>query len=103
MKLADLRKHTIRQNLRIRFQLTNGMECIITEHGLAQIPELRRAPDFNLEQELAGIGEFVLEPAAAAGQGNKNHPAAPRRLGREELAALAAPASSAAGADHEEE
>jgi hypothetical protein len=99
MKLADLRKLSIRQNLKIRFQLSSGLECVITEHGVAQVPALRRAPDFNLEQELTSISEFVLD---AAGQDQKR-PIAPRRVGREELAAMAVPAASAAGADHEEE
>ena len=99
MKLADLRKLSIRQNVRIRFQLSNGMECVITEHGVAQVPALRRAPDFNLEQELVSISEFVLDSAV---QDQKRH-VAPRRIGREELAAMAAPAGSAAAAEHEDE
>jgi hypothetical protein len=99
MKLADLRKLSIRQNLKIRFQLSNGLECVITEHGVAQITTLRRAPDCNLEQELVSISEFVLD---SAGQDQKR-PIAPRRISREELAAIAGPATSAAGADHEEE
>lgn len=99
MKLADLRKLSIRQNLKIRFQLANGLECVITEHGVAQVPALRSPPDFNLEQELVSISEFVLDPAAQ----DQKRPVAPRRIGREELAAMAAPAALAAGAEHEEE
>ena len=99
MKLADLRKLSIRQNLKIRFQLSNGLECVITEHGVAQVPALRRPPDFNLEQELVSISEFVLDPAAQ----DQKRPVAPRRIGREELALMAAPAGSAAGSEHEEE
>ncbi len=79
MKLADLRKLSVRQNLKIRFQLPNGLECVITEQGVARIPALSRAPDFNLEQELASIGEFVLEPAAVA----KNPAGTSKRLRRE--------------------
>ena len=104
MKLADLRKLSIRQNLKIRFRLANGLECVITEHGVAQIPELRRTPDFNLEQELVSIREFVLEPAAGAPSADRGGAAAEsRRIGREELASMAAPVSAAAGADHEED
>jgi hypothetical protein len=99
MRLADLRKLSIRQNLKIRFQLSNGMECIITEHGVAQVPALRRAPDFNLEQELVSISEFVLDSLIQ----DQKRPIAPRRVGREELTRMAAPAASAAGAEHEEE
>jgi hypothetical protein len=76
------------------------MECVITEEGVARIPALSRAPDFNLEQELVSIGEFVLEPVLAAG---RKAPDTPRRLRREELESLVAPNSAAAGADHEED
>jgi hypothetical protein len=103
MKLADLRKLSIRQNLKIRFQLPNGMECVITEHGVAQIPALRHVPDFNLEQELVSIGEFVLEPVIVATSEKKGRPAPPRRLGRDELESLVATPGAAAGADHEDE
>ena len=64
MKLADLRRLSIRKQLKIRFRLVNGMECVITEHGVAQVPALRRVPDFNLEQELSSVTEFVLEPVS---------------------------------------
>jgi hypothetical protein len=50
---------------------------------------------------LASIGEFVLEPAGEFPPDKRRAPVA-RRLGREELAALAAPASTAGG-DHEDE
>jgi hypothetical protein len=98
MKLADLRKLSIRKNLRIRFRLSNGLECVITEHGIAQVPELRRVPEFNLEQELRSVDDFVLE---SAGESAKR--AAPLKpMKRAELAALAAPSAPAA-AEHEEE
>jgi hypothetical protein len=100
MKLADLRKLSVRQNLKIRFQLSNGLECIITEQGVARIPALSRAPDFNLEQELVSIGEFVLEPAPTAG---RKAPDTPRRVHREELESLTAPNPAAAAASHEED
>jgi hypothetical protein len=100
MKLADLRKLSVRQNLKIRFQLPNGLECIITEQGVARIPALARTPDFSLEQELVSIGEFVLEPALVAG---KKMSDGPRRLRREELESLIAPNQATAGADHEED
>jgi hypothetical protein len=99
MKLADLRKLSVRQNLKIRFQLLNGLECIITEQGVARIPALSRAPDFNLEQELVSIQEFVLEPATA----ERKSSAAPKRLRREEMESLVAPNSASSGADHEDE
>ena len=66
MKLADLRKLSIRKQLKIRFRLPNGMECVVTEQGLAQVPALRRVPDFNLEQELAAM--TATGPAAVAAE-----------------------------------
>ncbi len=98
MKLADLRKLSIRKNLKIRFPLRNGLECVVTEDGVAQVPGLNRVPDFNLEEELSSISEFVVEPVSA----DKKRPAAPRRIGREELAAMTT-ASAGTGAAHEEE
>lgn len=29
MRLLDLRKVTVKKNLRIRFSLSNGMECVV--------------------------------------------------------------------------
>ncbi|PWU04901.1 MAG: hypothetical protein C5B51_16065 [Terriglobia bacterium] len=98
MKLADLRKLSIRQNLKIRFQLRNGLECIITEHGVAQVPALQRVPDFNLESELAEISRFVLEPASAT---QKTAPKT-RAVDREELASMLS-SSPASAADHDED
>jgi hypothetical protein len=99
MKLADLRKLSVRQNLKIRFQLPNGLECVITEQGVARIPALSRAPDFNLEQELVSIGEFVLEPVAVGRQAAE----ATKRLRREEMESLVAPNSASTGPDREDE
>ena len=99
MKLADLRKLSIRQNVRIRFSLSNGMECVITEHGLAQVPELRQTAGFNIEEELEQASRFVLEPIAT----NKKQAAAPAKpVDRNELAAMIGAAPQAA-AEHEEE
>ena len=43
MKLGDLRKLSIKQKTRIRFAVTGGLECVITEHGIAQVPGLQIA------------------------------------------------------------
>jgi len=88
MKLADLRRLSIRKQLRIRFELPNGMECVITEHGLAQVPALDRVPDFNLEQELGSVSRFVLEPTP---------------IGSAELSAMVTPSPLAAAREHEED
>jgi hypothetical protein len=97
--LADLRKLSIRKQLKIRFQLANGMECVVTEHGVAQVPALRRAPDFNIEQELAAVSQFTLEPAKVA----PKTAAKPNSVTREELAALLSTGPAVAAADHEED
>lgn len=98
MKLADLRKLSIRKHLKIRFRLSNGLECIVTEHGLAQIPALNRTPDFNVEQELSAVSEFVLEPVSAA----KKPAVVSRAVDRQELASMIG-ASPIAATEHEEE
>ena len=64
MKLADLRKLAIRKQIRIRFPLKNGMECVINERGVAQVPALKAPPEFNLEEELATAETFVTEAVA---------------------------------------
>jgi hypothetical protein len=101
MKLTDLRKLTVKKHLRIHFRLQNGLECIIDEHGLAQIPALNKVPDFNLEQELVSVGEFVLEMTK---EKDKKGVARRETLAREQMAAMASgPAAGAVAAEHEEE
>ncbi len=100
MKLADLRKLSIKQQVRIHFRLQNGMECIVTEHGVAQIPELKGIPDFNLEQELVSTQQFLLEPLQPAG---RKGPAPSRSIGREELAQMTATGPAPAHDDHDDE
>ena len=94
MKLIDLRRVTVKKRLRIRFALSNGMECLVTEHGVAQVPALRAVPAFNLEEELVAVQQFLIEPAA---DGEKDRAKTkPRTYSRDEMAALMA---SGAGAD----
>jgi len=100
MKLADLRRLSIKQQTRIRFALPDGLECVITERGIAQVPGLRGIPKFNLETELAAAREFRLEPA---GEPDRKHPTASRTLSRDEVALLLDPGSAAAAAEHEDE
>jgi len=95
VKLADLRRLTIKKQLKVHFRLKNGMECIMNEQGIATIPALKSAPDFNLEDELSAAAEFLIEPAP---------PAPSRSVQRAEMASLAAASPTAAAAhDHEEE
>jgi hypothetical protein len=99
MNLSDLRKVAVKKHLRIRFPLSNGMECVVNEHGIARVPALRAVPAFNLEQELLGVQTFVVEPAGA-GEKDKNQPKA-RSYTRGEMNAFAA-AGAGAEAAHDE-
>ena len=102
MKLTDLRRVAVKNGLRVRFSLSNGMECVLNEHGLAQVPALRAVPAFNLEEELAAAQEFLVEPAEA-GENDRNK-TRPRRYTRSEMAALATagPGGDAGHDEHEE-
>jgi hypothetical protein len=102
MKLADLRKFAIRKQTRIRFPLRNGMECVVNELGVAQVPALNRPADFNLEEELAAAETFALEPVPAAGA---RHLTQSSSIGRDQLAGLTQDGHAAAAPrdEHEEE
>ena len=99
MKLGDLRKFAIRQHSRIRFSMANGLECVVNEHGVAQVPALARVPDFNLEQELAAAQSFHLDALAA----DPKAPIKSRSVRRDELAALTGGAPAVEAHDHDEE
>jgi hypothetical protein len=95
MKLADLRRLAIKKQLKIHFRLRNGMECVVNEDGIAQVPALRAVPDFNLEEELAAAGDFLVEPKA---------PGQAKAASRAELASLTSAAQAAAPhLDHDDE
>jgi hypothetical protein len=102
MKLSDLRKITVKKQIRIRFRLPNGMECILNEHGIAEIPALKAPPDFNLEKELSNVDQFTMEPVPAGP--NQTSKEKPRNVNREQLAALIAGISGAGHGpdDHDE-
>jgi len=99
MKLGDLRKFAIRKQTRIRFSLTNGLECVVSEQGVAQVPALTGIPSFNLEQELAAAQSFQFDALAA----DPKAPIKTRTLRREELEALTAGGPAAEVHDHDEE
>ena len=61
MTLAELRRAAVKNQYSVRFPLRNGMECVVTDRGIAQLPGLRQVPDFNLEEELAAAQQFVME------------------------------------------
>ena len=92
MKLVDLRRVAVKKHLRIRFDLSNGMECVVNERGVAQVPALHAAPSFNLEEELSRASRFLVEPAGEAANAKMK----PRSYTTAELAALAATGSAEA-------
>lgn len=104
MKLLDVRRLAIEERARVRFAIGGGLECVVDEHGLARVPELRGAPDFNLETEFASAQEFRME-VAPRGKAAKQPPVS-RRLTRGELEQLCerkeSVAHAAAGQDHDE-
>lgn len=99
MKLGDLRKFAVRRQTRVRFAMANGLECVVSEHGVAQVPELNRIPDFNLEQELAAAQSFRLDTLTA----DPKTPIKTRTVRREELASLTEGAPSAEVHEHDDE
>jgi len=98
--LADLRKTAVKKTVRVRFVLPNGMECAVDEHGLARVPALNKTADFNLEQELRSVNEFLLEYWAELDKKGM-----PRRqtLSRAELDAMTAAGGAAVAGDHDDE
>jgi hypothetical protein len=104
MTLVDLRKLAIRRQSKICFDLRNGMQCVVSEDGVARVPALKSVPDFNLEQELAAATSFVMEAAVPAGTRNPHKPK-PTSLGRSEMSALAldTPAAAVPHDDHDDE
>jgi hypothetical protein len=99
MTLVDLRKMAVRQQFKIRFQISNGMECVINDHGIAHVPALKSIPDFNLEKELETVSQFQLEPKV-----DPKNPLNPRTVTRADLEAMAdASPVAAAAPDHDDE
>ena len=102
MKLVDLRRMAIRQNTQVRFRMRNGMDCVITEAGVAQVPAWKGIPEFNLEEELDAANSFLLEPVVVTGKGKTPPP--PRSVGKAELSEMASGSTGAAApAEHEDE
>jgi hypothetical protein len=66
MRLADLRRAAVKHSSRVVFQSAEGMQCVIDEHGLARIPNLKRATQINLEREMQAAREFRVETDGAA-------------------------------------
>jgi len=101
MTLVDLRKLAIRKRSQIRFNLRNGMSCVINETGVARVPDLKAVPEFNLEEELGAATEFVVE--AVLPEGSKAAKGKPVVMNRDQIVAQLAPAAVAAHDEHDDE
>ncbi len=95
MTLTDVRRLAVRKGARIRFQLPAGLECVVDEHGMALIPELKAPPSFRLDREFEGVGHFVME--TVSGKETKREP-----FTREQLGALAGKPAAAAHSHDDE-
>lgn len=98
MKLADLRRLAVRKQLRIRFLLPEGAECVIDEQGIARVPQLRSIPAFNIEAGLAQTSRFQVESADPASKTGARQSSLSEV---EQLIASLSP-SAVAAADHDE-
>ena len=81
------------------FRSRNGMECVMNEHGIAEVPGAKGIPNFNLEDELAAAGQFHLDAVSS----DPKRPAPSRMLTRAELAALTDGSAAVEVHDHEDE
>jgi len=97
MRLIDVRKYAIRHQVRVRFPFGNGMQCLIDEHGISRVPDLKAVPDFNLEDEFGRALEFTVELAESV-RGKTEV----RKMDREGLQ-QAVGTGGAGGGEHEEE
>jgi hypothetical protein len=91
MTLTQARRYAVQKQTRIEFRTSQGMQCVIDEHGVARVPELKSAPEFAMTAEFDQASEFTLV------KGAQRKPAT-----REELSKLAGPTKAAAH-DHDEE
>jgi len=81
--------------------MRNGMDCVINETGIAQVPNWKGIPDFNLEEDLAAADSFLLEPVVVVA--NRKGAPAPRSIGKAELSEMLESGGVAAASEHDEE
>jgi hypothetical protein len=99
MHLNDVRKLAIRRQARVSFTLRNGLVCVVNEHGIATVPELRSFPQFNIEEEFSRAETFTLERVRTGRE--KTREIAVERLTRRQLEELAAGAGQPVAAHPE--
>jgi hypothetical protein len=98
MKLSDVRKLAIRQQVRIHFRLSDGKECVVMEDGIARIPGLRDALQVSLDDEFAAVTQVEMETVVLPPK-----TVAARTVLRAELEKLTSSHSAGAVADDHDE
>jgi hypothetical protein len=101
MHLNDVRKLAIRRRVRVSFTMNNGLKCVVNEHGVVTVPELRSSPEFNVEEEFGRAETFALERVQTGRE--KTGEIAAERLTRRQLEELAGGTVLAAAAQSESE
>lgn len=99
MMLNDVRRMTVRKQVRVKFGLSGGAECVIDEHGLGKVPQLKGPPAFSMEEEFGLAKEFILEPAVL---GTGRARSQPQKLTRHQLEELVGPSGPVVEPDHDE-
>jgi len=92
MTLSEARRYAVQKQTRIEFRTSQGLLCVIDEHGVARVPELKAAPDFVMTTEFDQAAQFTLV------RGNQR-----KNVSRDELSQLAGPAKAAVHAHDEDE
>lgn len=72
------------------------MECVITEHGLCQVPTLNAPPGFRLDDKFTKAEFFIVETPHTGDR------TAARKLDRTQLESLTAAGDTAIPVDHDE-
>ncbi len=99
MRLNDVRRMTVRRQMRVTFALAGGSDCVIDEHGLGKAPARTGPPDFNMEEEFGRATEFLVEPARLGAGRAKSQP---QKLTRRQLEELVGPGGPVVETDHDE-
>lgn len=96
MKLTDLRRLAIRKQLRLRFPISEAMDCVINEHGILQVPSLKQVPSFQIQDHLNSAERFRVEVPGS----DKNQQVSRTEL--EKMVAALSPASASVSAHDED-
>ena len=92
MTLTEARRYAVSKKTRIEFSTASGLDCIIDEHGIARVPELKAAPDFTMTNEFDNATTFVLVRGAQR-----------ETVSRQQLSDMAGPSKAANHAHDEDE